>query len=57
MKNKTGTVLLAAAATMLSAPAFADSVLHVRTCKVNDGKTRHELMGVTGKWLHAATRV
>ena len=39
---------------LLTAPAFADSLLHIWTCKLNDGKTPTDLEEVSSDWLKAA---
>lgn len=37
-----------------SAAAFADSVVQVWNCQLNDGKTTDELVAVSSAWLKAA---
>ena len=49
--------LAAAAAALFSMPANADSVLHIWTCQLNDGKTGEDLMAVTEAWLDAAKAI
>ena len=49
--------LLATVAVLLSTPAFSDSVLHIWSCKVNDGKTSQDLLDVNQKWLAAAKAI
>jgi hypothetical protein len=38
----------------VTAPAFADSVLHIWSCKLGDGKTTADAMKVSSDWLKAA---
>lgn len=38
-----------------TAPAFADSVLHIWSCQLSDGKTTADAMKVSSDWLKAAT--
>jgi hypothetical protein len=42
---------------MFSAPAFADSVLHIWKCQTNDGKTGADVTAASVAWLEAARKV
>ena len=37
-----------------AAPAFADSIVQLWSCKLNDGKTPADLAAVSATWLNAA---
>jgi hypothetical protein len=56
--NKKLLATLAITATMMfSAPAFADSVLHIWKCKANDGMTNADVTAASVAWLEAARKV
>jgi hypothetical protein len=56
--NKKLLATLAITATMMfSAPAFADSVLHIWKCKINDGYTGADVTAASVAWLEAARKV
>lgn len=53
--NKTILGSICAISTFVFAvPAFADPILHIWSCKLNEGKTGDQLMEVTKAWLDAA---
>jgi len=39
---------------LFTAPASADSILHIWNCKLNEGKTDDDLVAVSQAWLKAA---
>jgi hypothetical protein len=39
---------------LFTAPAYADAVLHIWQCKLNDGKTPADVVAVSSDWLKAA---
>ena len=39
---------------LFTAPAFADSILHIWSCELRDGKTNDDLVAVSEAWLKAA---
>ena len=41
-------------ALLLSAPAAANSVIHIWSCKLNEGSTTEDVMTLTEDWLKAA---
>ena len=56
--NKKLLATLAITVTMMcSAPAFADSVLHIWECKINDGYTGADVTAASVAWLEAARKV
>jgi hypothetical protein len=56
--NKKLLATLAITVTMMfSAPAFADSVLHIWACKINDGYTGDDVTAASVAWLKAARTV
>jgi hypothetical protein len=56
--NKKLLATLAITVTMMfSAPAFADSVLHIWACKINDGYTGADVTAASVAWLEAARTV
>ena len=54
MKNKILRSIAAILVFMFTAPAFADSTLHIWECNLNDGKTQANAMTVSTAWLAAA---
>ena len=44
-------------ALLFTAPAFADPVLHIWSCQLNEGKTGMDLLEVNQKWLAAAKEI
>lgn len=57
MKNLTKTVSFALAVLVFATQAMADPILHIWSCKLNDGKTRADLMEVTREWTDAAKTI
>ncbi len=39
---------------MFTAPAYADSIVQLWSCKLNDGKTGDDLVAASSAWLKAA---
>ena len=39
---------------LFTASAFADSVVHIWTCELNDGKTYEDVVAVSSSWLEVA---
>ena len=39
---------------LFTAPAYADSIVQLWSCKLNDGKTGDDLVAVSSAWLKAA---
>jgi hypothetical protein len=54
MKKITIASLTACVMLLFTAPVHADSVVQIWTCKLNDGKTRDDLVAVSSAWLKAA---
>jgi len=57
MKKMLKTVLLGAMGLFLTAPAMADAVLHIWSCKLNDGKTPADILEVSKTWVDAAKTI
>ena len=54
MKKRIIASLTASVMFLLTAPAFADSIVQIWDCKLNDGKTGEDLAAVSSAWLKAA---
>jgi len=39
---------------LFTAPAYADSIVQLWSCKINDGKTEDDLVAASSAWLKAA---
>ena len=39
---------------LFTAPAYADSIVHLWSCKLNDGKTGDDVIAASSVWLKAA---
>jgi hypothetical protein len=39
---------------LFTAPAYADSIVHLWSCKLNDGKTGADVIAASSVWLKAA---
>ena len=42
---------------LLTAPAFANNVIQIWECQLNDGKTGAEVVEVSATWLEAARKI
>ena len=54
MKKLIIALLTASVMFLLTAPAFADSIVHLWSCKLNDGKTGADVVAASSDWLKAA---
>lgn len=54
MNEKLTAILAASAAFLFTSSAYADSVVHIWTCELNDGKTRDDVMAASSDWLKVA---
>ena len=57
MKKKIFTSLATISMFLFSASAFADSVVHIWTCQLNDGKTNADAVAISSDWLKVARNV
>lgn len=51
------TAFLVAFLLLVSAPATADTVLHIWSCQLNEGKTRADILEVSKAWTDAAKTI
>ncbi len=54
MKKRLLASLIASVMLLFTASAFADSVVHIWTCELNDGKTGDDAVAVSSDWLKVA---
>ena len=54
MKKRIIASITALAMYLLATSSYADSIVHIWNCKLNDGKTTENLAAVTSDWLKAA---
>ena len=54
MKKRLIASLTASVMLLFTASAFADSVVHIWTCELNDGKTGADVEAVSSAWLKVA---
>ena len=54
MKKRLIASLTASVMLLFTASAFADSVVHIWTCELNDGKTGDDAVAVSSAWLKVA---
>jgi hypothetical protein len=57
MKKRLIALLTASVMMLFTASAFADSVVHLWTCELNDGKTGEDVVAASSAWLKAAKSV
>ena len=54
MKKRLIALLTASVMLLFTASAFADSVVHIWTCELNDGKTGDDVVAASSAWLKVA---
>jgi hypothetical protein len=54
MKKRLIALLTASVMMLFTASAFANSVVHIWTCELNDGKTGEDVVAASSAWLKAA---
>jgi len=54
MKKRLIALLAASVMLLFTASASADSVVHIWTCELNDGKTGDDVVAASSAWLKAA---
>jgi len=57
MKKRLTTILVLSAMHLFAAPAFADNLIQIWDCQLNDGKTGDEVVAVSSTWLAAAKKI
>jgi hypothetical protein len=54
MKKRLVALLTTTVMLLFTASAFADSVVHIWTCELNDGKTGEDVVAASSSWLEVA---
>ena len=54
MKKRLIALLTASEMLLFTASAFADSVVHIWTCELNDGKTGDDVVAASSAWFEVA---
>ncbi len=54
MKKRLIALLTASVMLLFTASAFADSVVHIWTCELNDGKTGDDVVAASSAWFEVA---
>jgi hypothetical protein len=57
MKNKIVAVLVLSVSYLFAAPAFADNIIQIWDCQLNDGKTGDDVLAASSAWLDAAKNI
>lgn len=57
MKKRLIALMTALAMLSFAASAFADSIVHIWTCELNDGKSGDDLISASSDWLKAAKSI
>ena len=57
MKSKLTAVLVLSISFLFAAPAFADNVIQIWNCQLQDGKTGVDVMSVSSTWLEEAKKI
>jgi hypothetical protein len=57
MKKRIITAVILCASYLFAAPAFADNVIQIWACELNDGNTDEDVVEVSSTWLDAAKKV